>query len=217
MTSNHSGQEHDPDIDEENVQDEFIDPNDVLIELQEEDGADYPMDEDDEGAAGPSGADIIHEDTSIQRFTNHTNSVFTVAVHPSAQVAVSGGEDDLGYIWDYSTGEEFTKLTGHTDSVTEAGFSYDGEMVATGGMDGKIRVWKRVGNEDFRKWTFLTELTGPDEVTVRVPFISRTFLRFSLHLQWMRWHPKGTVLLAGSNDTTLWLWNRGSPPVRIRG
>lgn len=24
--------------------------------------------------------------------------------------------------------------------------------------------------------------------------------------QWLRWHPKGTVLLAGSNDSTLWLW-----------
>lgn len=189
MTSNHLGQEPDPEIDEENVQDEFIDPNDVFIEVQEDDGADYPMDEDDEDGAGPSGADIIHEDTSIQRFTNHTNSVFTVAVHPSAQLAVSGGEDDLGYIWDYSTGEELVKLTGHTDSVTDAGFSYDGEMVATGGMDGKIRVWKRVGKENFRRWTFLTELTGPDEVT------------------WMRWHPKGNVLLAGSNDTTAWLWN----------
>lgn len=189
MTSNHLGQEHDPEIDEENVQDEFIDPNDVFIEVQDDDGADYPMDEDDEDAAGPSRADIIHEDTSIQRFTNHTNSVFTVAVHPSAQLAVSGGEDDLGYIWDYSTGEELVKLTGHTDSVTDAGFSHDGEMVATGGMDGKIRVWKRVGKENFRRWTFLTELTGPDEVT------------------WMRWHPKGNVLLAGSNDTTAWLWN----------
>jgi len=194
MTSNHPEPERETEIDEDNVQDEFIDPNDVLVEMAEEDGADHPMDDEDdeddgEDAAGPSGADIIYEDTSVQRFTNHTNSVFAVAVHPSAQIAASGGEDDLGYLWDYSTGEELVKLTGHTDSVTSVEFSHDGEIVATGGMDGKIRVWKRVGKEDFKKWTFLTELLGSDEVT------------------WLRWHPKGNVLLAGSNDTTVWLWN----------
>jgi WD40 repeat protein len=170
MASNHPERDHDAIVDEENVQDEFIDPNDVLVEMVEDDGVDYPMDEDGEDAAGPSGADIIYEDASIQRFTNHTNSVFTVAVHPSAQIAVSGGEDDLGYIWDYATGEELAKLTGHTDSVTNVGFSHDGEMIATGGMDGKVRVWKRVGKEDFKKWTFLTELQGPDEVTVGFRF-----------------------------------------------
>jgi len=173
MTSNHPEREHDAIVDEENAQGEFIDPNDVLVEMVEDDGTDYPMDEDGEDAAGPSRPDTIYEDTSVQRFTDHTNSVFAVAVHPSAQIAVSGGEDDLGYIWDYTTGEELVKLTGHTDSVTNVGFSRDGEMAATGGMDGRVRVWKRVGEDNFKKWTFLTELQGPDEVTVSFGFLLR--------------------------------------------
>jgi len=49
-------------------------------------------------------------------------------------------------------------------------------------------VWRRVGKENHRTWEFLTELQGPDEV------------------MWLRWHPKGPVLLAGSNDSTVWLW-----------
>ena len=217
--SNHPEQEHDAIVDEENAQDEFIDPDDVLVEMIEDDGADYPMDGDEEegeegeDVAGPSGADIIYEDTSIQRFTGHTNSVFAVAVHPSAQIAVSGGEDDLGYLWDYMTGAELVKLTGHSDSVTNVGFSHDGEMVATGGMDGRVRVWKRVGKEEFRKWTFLTELQGPDEVTVSPGLVSSRFFCVQLcSLQWLRWHPKGSVLLAGSNDTTVWLWSRMRSP-----
>jgi ribosome assembly protein SQT1 len=199
MTSNHPEPEHDAIADEN----EFIDSNDVLIEVAEDDGVEHPVNEDDEDIE-----DIIYEDTSVQRFTNHADSVFTVAAHPSAKIAASGGEDDLGYIWDYATGEELVKLTGHTDSVTNIGFNHDGEMVATGGMDGKVRVWKRVGEEDFKKWTFLTELQGPDEVTVSFLFsfmpVFCTDLRVS---QWMRWHPKGNVLLAGSEDSTVWLWN----------
>lgn len=26
-------------------------------------------------------------------------------------------------------------------------------------------------------------------------------------LQWVRWHPRGHIVLAGSDDTTVWMWN----------
>lgn len=25
--------------------------------------------------------------------------------------------------------------------------------------------------------------------------------------QWLRWHPRGHLVLAGSEDSTVWLWN----------
>ena len=25
--------------------------------------------------------------------------------------------------------------------------------------------------------------------------------------QWLRWHPRGHILLAGSEDSTVWMWN----------
>ncbi|KIY72167.1 ribosome biogenesis protein Sqt1 [Cylindrobasidium torrendii FP15055 ss-10] len=176
---------------EQEDQDEelHITEDDILAEV--EDSGDAPMDEDDEEGdtlgdmAGPSGSG---EDNSVQGFQAHNASVFVVAMHPTEHLAVSGGEDDLGFIWDIVDGEIIVKLTGHTDSVTCAGWSADGEMIATGGMDGKVRVWRRVGTTDYRTWEFLTELQGPDEV------------------MFLRWHPKGNVLLAGSNDSTLWLW-----------
>ncbi|CAL1716246.1 unnamed protein product [Somion occarium] len=172
--------------------DEFIDPNDVYIEFG--DDGDHPMDEDETGdqdgfdGSRPPEEDIVYEDNSFQHFPNHNGSVFAISTHPSATLAASGGEDDLGYIWDYTTGEAVVKLTGHTDSVTSTAFSSDGELISTGGMDGKVRIWRRVGKENWKTWEFLTELQGPDEVT------------------WLRWHPKGSILLAGSNDTTVWLW-----------
>ncbi|KAJ3744390.1 quinon protein alcohol dehydrogenase-like superfamily [Lentinula detonsa] len=177
---------------EEQIEEQFITEDDVLAEVP--DDGDQLMDEDEEN----EGEDIVGElvpgssrsaeDNSLQAFTNHHSSVFSVAVHPTQPLAVSGGEDDLGYIWDITDGEVIVKLTGHTDSVVCVGWSFDGQIVSTGGMDGKIRLWRRVGQESYRTWEFLTELQGPDEV------------------MFLKWHPKGNVLLAGSNDTTLWLW-----------
>ncbi|KAF9223395.1 ribosome biogenesis protein Sqt1 [Gyrodon lividus] len=165
----------------------FIEQDDVYAEVPDDDNP--PMDEDDE--VGDSdlptdGGDI--KDNSLQHFPNHNGSVFAVSCHPTEHLAASGGEDDLGYIWDITDGEVIVKLTGHTDSVSSTAFSFDGELIATGGMDGKVRIWRRVGKENYRTWEFLTELQGPDEV------------------MWLRWHPKGPILLAGSNDTTVWLW-----------
>ncbi|KAI0303761.1 WD40 repeat-like protein [Multifurca ochricompacta] len=168
---------------EEQEEDEdYVQEDDIYAEV---DQGDEPMvDDEDDGLA----EQVVWEDNSIQHFSGHEGSVYTVAAHPTASLAVSGGGDDFGYIWDVTDGEIVVKLTGHTDSVTATAFSSDGEMVSTGGMDGRVRVWRRVGKETFKTWEFLTELQGPDEV------------------MWLRWHPKGPVLLAGSNDSTVWLW-----------
>jgi ribosome assembly protein SQT1 len=166
--------EHTEAIDHEDEEgEEFIDSNDVLEEVP--DNEDYPMDEDDEDVEVIE-APVVWEDNSEQHFPNHGASVFVVSAHPTEPLAVSGGEDDLGYIWDITDGEVIVKLTGHTDSVTSAAFSADGEMIATGGMDGKVRVWRRVGKENWKVWEFLTELQGPDEVMVRCIIVVRSYI-----------------------------------------
>ena len=119
----------------------------------------------------------------------HTDgsSIFTVSLHPqfpNPALAVSGGEDDLGFIFSPIpsasehpfNSDTFSpvKLTGHTDSVVAAGWSHDGEMVSTGGMDGRVRVWRRVkrggaGVDEWKDWEFLTSLETGSEIQVSVP------------------------------------------------
>lgn len=165
--------------------------NDVEVDVT--DSAEAPMDDGDELAAGddPAAGDDQMEfrDDSIAAFYSHRKSVFCVSLHPlypNPPLAVSGGEDDGAWIWNTIDGAEVAQLGGHSDSVVAVAFSHDGELVATGGLDGRVRVWRHRG--DWTKWEFLTNLEGPSEVV------------------WLTWHPKGHVLVAGSSDTTLWMW-----------
>lgn len=196
---------------EEGPREIFLDDDDIaeLQAVMDEEG-DVPMDEDDddveevteapdgydgtegEGQAGDEMDEAI-PDQALRHFTAHEKAVFSVAAHPTCPVlVVTGGEDDNGFLWRTDTGEEIAKLTGHTDSVVTTGWSSDGEMVATGGMDGLVRVWRRVqaapGQWEWSRWEFLAVLEGMDEVT------------------WLDWHPKGAVLICGTQDGTVWMW-----------
>ena len=200
-------------LEEEEQGEEFITADDILAEVG--DDGDHPMDEDDDedgGDLGGLGAESsVTENNSVQLFAEHRGSVFAVSGHPTEPLAASGGEDDLGYIWDITDGEVIVKLTGHTDSIVCITWNADGEMISTGGMDGKIRIWRRVGKENYRTWEFLTELQGPDEVMVCRCYTSKVPHHILLcFLKFLRWHPKGNVLLAGSKDSTVWLWQRVS-------
>ncbi|OWZ73986.1 hypothetical protein AYX14_00473 [Cryptococcus neoformans] len=221
---------------EDQLQDAQLQEDDV-VEIVEDDG-DIPMDEDDDdndkydaeiiiGGPGPGEEDLMmnEEDEGEQRadnswgvnaLHNQQQSIFTISLHPAfpnPPIAISGGEDDAGFIFcpipadsETSASSSFfsadtfppTKLTGHTDSVVAAGWSFDGEMVATGGMDGKVVVWQRVkpqvstdeaSVDEWKNWSMIQELETGTEII------------------WLQWHPKGNVIAAGCEDATVWLWN----------
>ena len=46
--------------------------------------------------------DVELDDMSERTLAAHTGSVFCVAVTKSEQYVLTGGEDDLAYIWDIS-------------------------------------------------------------------------------------------------------------------
>lgn len=168
----------------------FLDDADIAeLQAEMEEEGDFPMDEDDDDVEeveeGPDDGfedeeegddDRMQEavnDISLRQIRSHgEGAVFSISPHPISPVlAVSGGEDDNGYLWRMDTGEEIAKLSGHTDSVITTDWSKDGELVATGGMDGRVRVWRRVKPTDpsaweWGRWEFLTVLEGMDEIHV---------------------------------------------------
>ncbi|KAL5504109.1 SQT1_1 [Sanghuangporus vaninii] len=109
---------------EEEVDEEYLNEDDVLAELA--DDGDAPMDEDEDEGQVEGEDSVVYEDNSVRHFSAHGKSVFAMSMHPIQPIAASGGEDDFGYLWNVQSGETIVKLTGHTDSVTSTGFSSDG-------------------------------------------------------------------------------------------
>ncbi|KAJ2705964.1 60S ribosomal subunit assembly or modification protein [Coemansia spiralis] len=172
----------------EDVEEMYVDENEIAGVVADGAARDPDMMDDDEDGdeAGPAdgAGEVVLEDDSVQGFFAHKAPVFAVDLHPKLPaLAVSGGGDDKAYVWRTDTGEQVAELDKHDDSVSSVQFSHDGALVATGGMDGKINVY----SVDDRKRC--AQLDGPDEI------------------QWMDWHPKGAVLLAGANDGSLWMWS----------
>ncbi|KAJ3262276.1 hypothetical protein HK103_002689 [Boothiomyces macroporosus] len=172
--------------DEEDFQEEYIQEDEVaeaydIPEYNEEEikEMENEMDED----MGDEVQQIELEDDSIQGFFEHKDPVYSIALHPNNPlIAATGGGDDKSVLWKLDTGEKIADLATHTDSCSSVAFNFDGKYVASGGMDGKVFVY------DTETFTLVTAVEGPSVVT------------------WLKWHPRGNVLLAGSEDGTVWMW-----------
>ena len=111
-------------------------------------------------------------------------AVYAVDLHPQLQDrAASGGGDDKAFVWSVRDGTRIYETKQHSDSVLSVKFSPDGQYLATAGMDGVVHISNAETGE------LVNTLEGPDEIN------------------WIDWHPKGHLLIAGSLDTNVWMWN----------
>ncbi|KXZ49922.1 hypothetical protein GPECTOR_19g373 [Gonium pectorale] len=192
-------QEHDDD------EEELMVEGDVVDDLQGEDpdygSEDDGEDGDDEGEDGEDDGRVhtVLEDDSFHCFEGHQDSVVAVAWNPvRPDVVASGGCDDAAFLWrvgqeafEDSAGTLGTyELGGHSDTVAALGFSASGGMLATAGMDGLCKVW------DVSEGRLLRSLEGSGGA-----------------LMWLTWHPRGEVVVAGTDDCMVYMWNAATGAV----
>ncbi|KAL3678393.1 hypothetical protein R1sor_021349 [Riccia sorocarpa] len=175
----------------------FLDEGDIVEEVVlDEDGMHGgDSDEDVEGVVEEMG-DMMLEmddeededktDDSDHTFTGHTDSIYCVAISPGdLGLVASGGGDEVGYLWRVGVAEDPQPLRGHKDSVVQLAFNNDGSLLASAGLDGVIIIWQNGVSKH--------HLDGPGE-----------------GIEFIKWHPRGNLLLAGSEDFSAWLWNADS-------
>ena len=86
--------------------------------------------------------EVAATDESKLVFSKHSGSVFCLAANMTEGLVVTGGEDDLGYVWRLEDGEVVFTLSDWCDSVTEVAWNKDGSLLASGDMAGTVKVWR---------------------------------------------------------------------------
>ncbi|KAJ8602186.1 hypothetical protein CTAYLR_003522 [Chrysophaeum taylorii] len=155
----------------------------------DEDGEILVEEEEDDAIADDDDEHIIVESEvpsdAIRDLPPHDDSVYAVAMKEfgDTRIIVTGGGDERAILSTTTTTTTTTiELLGHSDSVTCSGISRRGEFVATGSYDGSVKVWNARGALE-------KTLEGPGDV------------------EWLEWHPRGEVIVAGARDGTCWLWD----------
>jgi len=78
----------------------------------------------------------------IHTFQAHTASAFTVKCSPfTPHMCVSGGDDNLAFVFDLRQETPVATLRGHTATLWAADINFDESLIATSGMDSKILLW----------------------------------------------------------------------------
>lgn len=133
-------------------------------------------------------ATVTDVDNSVITSREHTGPVYCVSMKSAGDklMALTGSGDDSGLLWKVEEAAlvPAARLSGHSDSVVACGISATNKHYgATGSYDGTVRIHSHDG-------TLLHVLEGP-----------------AADIEWLCWHDKGDVILAGSADNTTWMWS----------
>lgn len=177
---------------DEDEEDELIyvgDADEVLNQWEQEIDSDDDENVDDSDVM--QNETVVERDDAVLTFTKHDRPVFCGSLHPTLELAVTGGEDDKAYVWSIETGEIVYEVDGHKDSIVSAQFSGDGNYLATGDLAGDIQVFK-VNNNYAKVWDFSMG-----------------------DMSWMQWHASANVLLAGGETGEVYVWRMPSGECKV--
>lgn len=170
---------------EEVIDEESVPDGETQIEIDD--------DEDDEMTSGGhfEEDEVLEVDMSNNSWTyfdSHKDSIFMISSHTKLPVVVTGGGDNLAYIWTthLQPPKVIATINGHTESVIAGGFTGDGEYCITADMNGKVIVSK-----SFKKgqiWKPFGEIEQVDEII------------------WVAIHPTQPVFAFGAIDGSVWVY-----------
>lgn len=166
-----------PDDLKDNVEVIYLNDNEYVEE-------DDMIDNNDEDDGNIDGEEVIQTeviDLAKVTFRKHEKSIFSCDLSNDGLFAVTGGEDDMAYVWWTENCEVYMECTGHKDSVTEVSFSHDCQFIVTGDMSGLIQVWSL--KEKKLIWCYECD-----------------------DLEWLMWHHMANILVAGSQIGDIYIW-----------
>ena len=147
-------------------------------------------------AAEPAPTEALGPDTSARAYRGHGDSVYSVDVSADGVWAATGSGDDSAHVWRLADCAPLAVLPSGSDTVSCVAFSASGGLLACGSYDSVVRVYAMAA----------MVAAAPGGGAVQPPPL-HSLEGPSGDINFLAWHPKGDVLLAGSADGTAWMWS----------
>src|SRR5919199_1558841 len=135
----------------------------------------------------------------LYRYPTGKSTTYAIAITPDGQVMVSGGNDRIITLRNLETGRILRTLTKHTDSIYALGLSNDGQILASGGRDKTLHVWNLQAVSNYNSISPTGRSIGDG--------LTYSFTGHSDSINCIAISPNGKILLSGSEDSTIHLWN----------
>ncbi|MFN8440675.1 MAG: BTAD domain-containing putative transcriptional regulator [Caldilineaceae bacterium] len=132
----------------------------------------------------------------LHTLAGHGETPWVVRFSGDGQSAASSGAGGTVYLWDVAAGELRQTLQAHPSAVQGLALSWDGQWVASGHIDGMVCLWHASDGPSPRY-----QLSGHSGVAAALVFDG-----------------SGTILVSGSYDCTVRLWDvqTGQPRAVLR-
>jgi angio-associated migratory cell protein len=196
----------------------FLDPNDQAIEVpvddyeplaEEEDDEDQDQEDNNADASEQEQQLPEQDEMSTRQIHFHTGPIYAVEFvdENHSDRIVTGGGDDQAALHDITTVVDAGSSSGsrslHQAKDSVVAIAVCANFIAIGSYDGRIIVLSSSSSAGGVATTG-TEAAGD-------PNNNETATRFELDgptdVEWLNFHPTGSVLLAGSTDGTVWMYS----------
>lgn len=122
----------------------------------------------------------------IQKFSGHTDTIWSVASSPDCRYVASSSEDGMVHIWDAQTADQVNEPICYEERVPSLSFSADGRSIACSAPSGNaIALWNISNREEFQQ-----RFVGHREQINSIAF-----------------SPCGKLIVSGANDKSIRLWD----------
>jgi WD40 repeat protein len=135
----------------------------------------------------------------LYRYSTGKSTTYAIAVTPYGQLMVSGGNDRIITIRHLGTGRILRTLTGHTGSIYALCLSQDGQTLVSGGRDATLKVWNLGAATNYNSNSPTSRIIGDG--------LLHTFAGHAESINCVAISPDGKMLVSGSEDNTIKLWN----------